>query len=485
VRARTKALSAAVAAAAGTALAVSVVGAPSADVTTTTFKPVADAQVREATPTTPRPTGQLRTDGGSGVRVQSVLKFDVAATGPITSAVLTLHATSVTADGPGLYRIDNAWDEATVTWNNRPLTSGAALGDAGAISTGQNVSYDVKSAVTGPGTYSFKAYQNGTDGVDFNSRESAVDPPTLTVTTEGTPTTTTTTTTTPPPTGSLCDQLHFTGCAVVAADPMTSNDVFVPGWSYVTDGYFLTSTQANWSDSVDQQINTFATGGDPAPGFDGQAHTGYRTLTTVGPTSKWDAANQACHTRAQIGGFGTNDRLYTFRGGSRYLLSASVRLEATPAARLKPAASSGAGNRALALQFKSVDSGINGTPTPVIDEASDGFAFNTHVNGVRTLKPVPAPRGTWVRLLLDIYFSNSSSGAYRLWIDTTGGAARAYTPVTGKVSGATLQSGYANAAFNTGPYHRLPNCGGFDGPDKHGFDLGNFEVVQHAVSDPW
>jgi hypothetical protein len=298
----------------------------------------------------------------------------------------------------------------------------------------------------------------------------------------------TTTTTVPPPSTNLCETLGFTGCTIVAKDYVTRADPFDAGWSYVTDGYYLTSTQSNWNDGLDQQVNSFLTGGDPSPGFDGQVHTGYRSLTTVGPQSIYDRNHQPCSTRAQVGGFGRYDRWYTFQQGTRTVLSTSVRLDTNSPliTEGRPATTTGAaGDFSMVNQWKSVEPSLNGTPTLGLDEASDGLRVWSHVNGVRHYYPIQAPHGIWIKVLMDVYWSNGSSGAYRVWADTDEGA-RNYHAVSPKVIGPTLQSGETGAAFNYGPYHRVsPTCGGFDGVSRNGRGYSNFEVVKHSVGDPW
>jgi hypothetical protein len=288
--------------------------------------------------------------------------------------------------------------------------------------------------------------------------------------------------------GNPCVVLGFTDCSIVARDPVTSTNPFDAGWSYVTDGYYVTSTQAKWNDAIDQQVDTSLSGGDPAPGFDGLAHPGYRHLTTEGPLSIYDQTQGSrCSTRAQVGSFSTSSRWYTFQQGTRTALSFSVRLD--PNSPLvtegRPVTTTGAaGDFSQVGQFKSVDPGIQGQPMLGVDEGANGVRVVYDYNGYRYV-PVPAPRGAWVRLLLDVHWSSTGSGAYRVWADTNGGA-RNYVPFSPKIVLPTLKSGYTAAAFSFGPYHRVsPTCNGFDGVSRNGRDYSNFEVVRHSVSDPW
>ena len=139
---------------------------------TVTLNPVADAHVRQANPGTNYGASFLRTDGGAGVLVSTLLQFQVAGIGqPITSAKLRLYTTSGTVDGPAVRKCGNFWTEMGVTWANQPAAIGAASDDKGAISSGLYVEWDVTSLVQGNGTLSLCLTQPSTDGVDFQSRE--------------------------------------------------------------------------------------------------------------------------------------------------------------------------------------------------------------------------------------------------------------------------------------------------------------------------
>ncbi len=76
-------------------------------------------------------------------------------------------------DGPALFATSSTWSESTINWNNKPAPSGAALSDAGPISTGTWTEWDVTPAVTGEGNVGFRLASAVSDGVEFHSRESA------------------------------------------------------------------------------------------------------------------------------------------------------------------------------------------------------------------------------------------------------------------------------------------------------------------------
>jgi beta-glucanase (GH16 family) len=187
--------------------------ANAAAVTTTTFYAVADARVEEANPGTNY--GDLRrlgTDGDSGARIESDLRFAVSGlSGIVQNVKLQLYVTDPTTDGPAVYGAASGWTEGTVTWNTRPITTTAAAGDMGALAGGMWSEVGVTPLVTGNGTRDLLLRQSGTDGVSFYSSEKTPYRPRLVVTTSDSPppstttappstTTASTTTTTAPPT---------------------------------------------------------------------------------------------------------------------------------------------------------------------------------------------------------------------------------------------------------------------------------------------
>lgn len=150
---------------------------------TRTFTAVADGRVEADFPDTSYAGGDLLVDGQPVM--ESFVRFSVAeVSGTVTSARLRLFVFNATADGPAVYSASNTWSEAGLTWNTRPARSGAALDDKGAVSAGGWVEFDVTSAVTGNGTFTFALVPTSTDGIDFYSREDT-SAPQLVVTTDG------------------------------------------------------------------------------------------------------------------------------------------------------------------------------------------------------------------------------------------------------------------------------------------------------------
>ena len=147
-------------------------------------RPSGDGYVSQSAPSSNfGQAGTLLVDGSP--RLESYLQFNVTLISPdytVADAQLQLHAFDSTTDGPLLYRAGNAWNEQSLTWSTRPGLLGGPLGNLGAISAGTRVTYNVTSAVTGTGTYSFGLIPEGGNGVDFYSDEHSSTTPFLRLT---------------------------------------------------------------------------------------------------------------------------------------------------------------------------------------------------------------------------------------------------------------------------------------------------------------
>ncbi len=142
---------------------------------TLTFNPVADGYVDGDMPTsnfdsdavlkadaTPARIAYLRfaVTGVSGRAVQHArLRLGVAPNSGAPSVV-----------GGTIHRItDTAWNEATLTFNNRPALDGAGLQTLGAVALNEIVEFDLDTVVTADGLYSFALDSTSDDGVSYNS----------------------------------------------------------------------------------------------------------------------------------------------------------------------------------------------------------------------------------------------------------------------------------------------------------------------------
>jgi hypothetical protein len=149
----------------------------------TTFDPDADARVVQGSPNANfGATATLEAD--KSPVVESFLRFTVAGiTGPVSRARLRLYATDPTGNGPAVYRADPnvAWAETGITWNTKPARTAGVVANLGSISANRYVEYDVTTAVTGDGTYTFNLVAESTDGTDFRSKEASSSQPQLVV----------------------------------------------------------------------------------------------------------------------------------------------------------------------------------------------------------------------------------------------------------------------------------------------------------------
>jgi hypothetical protein len=107
----------------------------------------------------------------SSPQIESYLRFDVAGyPAGLTSATLRLYVTDGTDNGPALHAADGAWTESGITWADRPAR-GALVSNAGSLTTGTYVDYDVQAHVRGNGTYNFALVGETSNSVSFASRE--------------------------------------------------------------------------------------------------------------------------------------------------------------------------------------------------------------------------------------------------------------------------------------------------------------------------
>jgi hypothetical protein len=164
-----------------------------AQASTLAHAPTQDARVQEANSSTNYGGSFLRTDGGTGSRIETYLQYavtNVPAGERVTSAKLRVYDTDDgTADGPAVYTSSSGWSESTITWANRPAKSSSGVADKGSIASGSWVEFDVTPLVTGNATYSFVLSQSSADGANYASKEhtDATKRPQLVVTT-GAPT---------------------------------------------------------------------------------------------------------------------------------------------------------------------------------------------------------------------------------------------------------------------------------------------------------
>ena len=161
-------------------------GAPDAVAADVVVAPVADSRVLQASPTVNTGTASRLDVDNPGE--QSYLRFTVTGvTGTVQSATLRLFVRNGSSNAPKLFFTDNTWTETGITWNNKPAAIGAAIADVTTATSGTWSEYDLTGDITGNGTYNFVLLPDGSDGIQYDSREGST-PPQLVVTTGGGPT---------------------------------------------------------------------------------------------------------------------------------------------------------------------------------------------------------------------------------------------------------------------------------------------------------
>jgi hypothetical protein len=173
-------------------------GAGDANSCGTQLAPAADAYVRDgayASSNFGTETVLLVKDqaNNTGNTRKSFLKFDLGAiSGPIAAAKLQLfgsRSTGTTRDAA--YAVgSNAWNETTITWNNKPAIGGKLSADVTITSTAQYYEFDVSSFVIAQKAAGIDLvslvvlYETETSNApdSFNSREAATNRPRLVIT---------------------------------------------------------------------------------------------------------------------------------------------------------------------------------------------------------------------------------------------------------------------------------------------------------------
>ena len=145
-----------------------------------TFLPDADSYVNSSNPSSNYGSATaLRADASPDLH--SYARFTVSALGgaPITRVRLLFYMNSSSSAGMKALAVsDNTWGERTVAYNNAP-SLGGTIAASGALTTGNWVTLDVTSYVTGEGTYSFGVITPGSTAINFAARESGAQAPQL------------------------------------------------------------------------------------------------------------------------------------------------------------------------------------------------------------------------------------------------------------------------------------------------------------------
>ncbi|MGH7449823.1 MAG: DUF7594 domain-containing protein, partial [bacterium] len=154
--------------------------------TSLTFNPTDDAFIWSLAATTNYGSAkELRVETNSASDVSSIyFKFNVAGMGgPVQSAKLRLAVTDGTDNGGSIFSVSNdypgtstPWIETGLIWNNAPAITGSVLSSLGAVSSGQKVDFDVTTAITGNGVYSFAIKTSSSNSGLYYSKEGNTKP---------------------------------------------------------------------------------------------------------------------------------------------------------------------------------------------------------------------------------------------------------------------------------------------------------------------
>jgi acid phosphatase type 7 len=146
-----------------------------------TFTAEADAYVVQAAPETNHGSSDtLPADGNSGTAEISYIRFSVSEIKEaIQNVKLRLFTTNGIGEGPTVHFADSSWIEAGaqgITWEQQPTLLSGPINAPAPVEEGFWVEYDVTAAVIGDGTYTFALIGDGSEEIDFSSREGAAAP---------------------------------------------------------------------------------------------------------------------------------------------------------------------------------------------------------------------------------------------------------------------------------------------------------------------
>lgn len=149
---------------------------------TASFVPTADAYVESSSPKKNYGTTSSLSAQSSPVR-RGYLRFNVTGVSTqIESAILRVNSVAAAPMGGAIHKISsNSWTETGVKYNSAPPVDGPELSRLGSVVKNQVYEFNVKAAITGPGTYNFAYVSDNTTLAKIASRESTT-PPQLIIT---------------------------------------------------------------------------------------------------------------------------------------------------------------------------------------------------------------------------------------------------------------------------------------------------------------
>ncbi|MCG8604915.1 tandem-95 repeat protein, partial [bacterium] len=144
------------------------------------FNPTDDSFVRSNRATTNYGDGDvLRSRKAKAAQQFSYLKFNVSGiTSSIETAKLRLFVVTGSDDGGSVFSSsinflgsNDPWNESELTFANAPEIDNTVLSSTASVFPGQTVEFDVTSAITGNGVFSFALRNNSDDAVEYSPKE--------------------------------------------------------------------------------------------------------------------------------------------------------------------------------------------------------------------------------------------------------------------------------------------------------------------------
>ncbi|MCG8606958.1 IPT/TIG domain-containing protein, partial [bacterium] len=354
----------------------------------------------------------------SSTDYDSYLKFNVSGiVGSIVSAKIRLLVINGSSQGGDLYLVSNnyestsvPWEEMGLIWNNAPTISGTPLSSIGSVAVGDTAEFDVASAVSADGIYSFAITNGVSDAAKYDPKEGNVAPRLeIELLTSPTPVIT-----------------SFSPASAPEGTEVTINGTNLSGTTQV----LFNGSAANFSVDSDAQLRAdvptgSSTGKISVTTVEGTAQSS-NDFTVIQPpsVSSFTPESGSIGTEVTVSGAGfsgATDVLFNGLSASAFTLDSDTQLRAI------------------------VASGAGSGPVSVVNVAGTGNSNNdfilTFVPSVSSFTPTLAPIGTEVTIsginfsgTTDVSFNGVSASSFTLDSDTQIRAEVPTTATTGKIS---------------------------------------------------
>ncbi len=147
-----------------------------------TFTPSDDAYVNETYPASNYGTNLSNRVDGSPV-IRTYVRFTISGlnSNPVSQAILKFYANSSLRAAIAVNALsDNTWTESTINFENAPAPANQ-IAASGAVTSGQWVSIDITSYISGDGTYNLVLTPLSITNLNLASRETGANSPQLVV----------------------------------------------------------------------------------------------------------------------------------------------------------------------------------------------------------------------------------------------------------------------------------------------------------------